>query len=56
VPTIDWQAVLAEHDRWLRTVVRARPGEPDHCSTDTRLTIITISPEPLSIIPPRRKK
>ncbi len=24
---IDWQAVLAEHDRWLRTVVCARLGE-----------------------------
>jgi RNA polymerase sigma factor (sigma-70 family) len=27
-PQIDWQAVLAEHDRWLRTVVYARLGEP----------------------------
>jgi RNA polymerase sigma-70 factor (ECF subfamily) len=27
-PKIDWQAVLAEHDRWLRTVVYARLGEP----------------------------
>ena len=27
-PKIDWQAALAEHDRWLRTVVRARLGEP----------------------------
>jgi len=27
-PKIDWQAVLAEHDRWLRTVVCARLGEP----------------------------
>jgi len=25
---IDWQAVLAEHNRWLRTVVAARLGEP----------------------------
>jgi len=25
---IDWQAALAQHDRWLRTVVRARLGEP----------------------------
>ncbi len=24
---IDWQAALAEHDRWLRTVVLARAGE-----------------------------
>ena len=24
---IDWRTVLAEHDRWLRTVVRARLGE-----------------------------
>jgi len=24
---IDWEAKLAEHDRWLRTVVRARLGE-----------------------------
>jgi RNA polymerase sigma-70 factor (ECF subfamily) len=24
---IDWAATLAEHDRWLRTVVRARVGE-----------------------------
>ena len=24
---IDWQAVLAQHDRWLRTVVLARVGE-----------------------------
>jgi RNA polymerase sigma-70 factor (ECF subfamily) len=25
--TIDWPAVLAEHDRWLRTVILARVGE-----------------------------
>jgi RNA polymerase sigma-70 factor (ECF subfamily) len=25
---IDWQAVLAQHDRWLRTVVYCRLGEP----------------------------
>lgn len=25
---IDWQLVLAQHDRWLRTVVAARLGEP----------------------------
>ncbi len=25
---IDWPAVLAAHDRWLRTVVAARLGEP----------------------------
>ncbi len=24
---VDWQAALAEHDRWLRTVVHARLGE-----------------------------
>ena len=24
---VDWQAALAEHDRWLRMVVRARVGE-----------------------------
>jgi RNA polymerase sigma-70 factor (ECF subfamily) len=27
-PRIDWAAVLAAHDRWLRTVVYARVGEP----------------------------
>lgn len=27
-PRIDWPAVLAAHDRWLRTVVYARVGEP----------------------------
>lgn len=27
-PKIDWQAALARHDRWLRTVVHARLGEP----------------------------
>jgi RNA polymerase sigma-70 factor (ECF subfamily) len=27
-PAIDWQAALAQHDRWLRTVVLARTGEP----------------------------
>jgi RNA polymerase sigma-70 factor (ECF subfamily) len=26
-PRIDWEAVLAEHQRWLRTVVCARLGE-----------------------------
>ncbi len=26
--SIDWQAVLAQHERWLRTVVLARLGEP----------------------------
>jgi RNA polymerase sigma factor (sigma-70 family) len=27
-PSIDWQAALDQHDRWLRTVVLARVGEP----------------------------
>jgi RNA polymerase sigma factor (sigma-70 family) len=27
-PRVDWPAVLARHDRWLRTVVYARVGEP----------------------------
>ncbi|MGO8750828.1 MAG: RNA polymerase sigma factor [Thermoguttaceae bacterium] len=27
-PEIDWAAVLALHDRWLRTVVYSRLGEP----------------------------
>jgi len=27
-PKIDWQAALVEHERWLRTVVGARLGEP----------------------------
>jgi hypothetical protein len=27
-PEIDWAAVLAAHDRWLRTVVYSRLGEP----------------------------
>ena len=27
-PLIDWNAALAQHDRWLRTVVLARVGEP----------------------------
>jgi RNA polymerase sigma-70 factor (ECF subfamily) len=27
-PAIDWKAVLAQHERWLRTVVYARLGEP----------------------------
>ena len=27
-PTIDWQAALAQHDRWLRTVILARLREP----------------------------
>jgi RNA polymerase sigma factor (sigma-70 family) len=26
--SIDWQAALAQHERWLRTVVLARLGEP----------------------------
>ncbi|MCG8586422.1 MAG: sigma-70 family RNA polymerase sigma factor [Pirellulales bacterium] len=26
---IDWQAELARHERWLRTIVRARVREPD---------------------------
>lgn len=26
-PQIDWQEALAQHDRWLRTVVRARVGD-----------------------------
>jgi RNA polymerase sigma-70 factor (ECF subfamily) len=28
VGMIDWQAMLAKHDRWLRTIVYARVGEP----------------------------
>ncbi|HVW36720.1 MAG TPA: sigma-70 family RNA polymerase sigma factor [Pirellulales bacterium] len=27
-PPIDWQAELARHDRWLRTIAIARLGEP----------------------------
>jgi len=27
-PKIDWQAELAQHDRWLRTIAYARLGEP----------------------------
>jgi RNA polymerase sigma factor (sigma-70 family) len=27
-PPIDWEAALARHERWLRTVVLARVGEP----------------------------
>ena len=27
-PAVDWSATLAQHDRWLRTVVFARVGEP----------------------------
>ncbi|MDX1946398.1 MAG: RNA polymerase sigma factor [Pirellulaceae bacterium] len=27
-PPIDWQAALAEHERWLRTIVLARLREP----------------------------
>ena len=27
-PRIDWPVVLSQHDRWLRTVVYARLGEP----------------------------
>lgn len=27
MPQINWAAALAEHDRWLRTVVRARVGQ-----------------------------
>jgi len=27
-PVIDWQAALAQHERWLRTVVLARLREP----------------------------
>ena len=27
-PTIDWQAALSQHDRWLRTIVLARVREP----------------------------
>lgn len=27
--SIDWSAVLAEHDRWLRTIVFARVGESE---------------------------
>lgn len=28
-PPIDWPQVLAAHDRWMRTVVRARTGRDD---------------------------
>lgn len=28
LPPVDWVAALAEHDRWLRTIVLARTGEP----------------------------
>ena len=27
LPAIDWQAALAQHDRWLRTIVLARVRE-----------------------------
>jgi len=28
-PAVDWQAALAEHDRWLRTVIHARVRRPE---------------------------
>jgi RNA polymerase sigma factor (sigma-70 family) len=28
-PAIDWRRVLAEHDRWLRTIIHARLRDPD---------------------------
>lgn len=28
-PSVDWQAALAKHGRWLRTVIYARLGEPE---------------------------
>ncbi len=28
LPKIDWQGALAQHERWLRTVVYSRLGEP----------------------------
>ncbi len=43
VPKIDWSAVLAQHDRWLRTVVAARLGEPqaiDEVMREVRLAAI----------------
>src|SRR5262245_39975264 len=27
-PKVDWQAALAQHERWLRTVILARVREP----------------------------
>ena len=28
IPDLDWNAILQDHDRWLRTIVYARLGEP----------------------------
>ncbi len=47
--TIDWGAALAEHGRWLRTVVRARVGEPqavDEVMQEVSLAAVAARPGP----------
>jgi RNA polymerase sigma-70 factor (ECF subfamily) len=42
-PNIDWAAALAQHSRWLRTVVLARLGEPqaiDEVMQETALAAV----------------
>jgi RNA polymerase sigma-70 factor (ECF subfamily) len=42
-PAIDWAATLAQHDRWLRTVVLTRLGEPqaiDEVMQETALAAV----------------
>ncbi|HEY5315168.1 MAG TPA: RNA polymerase sigma factor [Pirellulales bacterium] len=50
VPPIDWPQVLAEHDRWMRTVVRARTGEEeavDEVMQEVSLAVIKQRAPPL---------
>ena len=35
---MNWAAILAEHDRWLRTIVLARLGERQAVLPKTRLS------------------
>lgn len=46
---IDWSAVLGRHDRWLRTVVLARTGEPqaiDDVMQEAALAVLRVNSGP----------
>ena len=47
---VDWPAVLAKHERWLRTVVGARVGEPqavDEVMQEVSLAVVRGSARPV---------
>ena len=55
---IDWPAALAAHDRWLRTVVAARLGEPqaiDEVMQEIAMAVVALEVYAITALVPMRR-